>query len=332
MTLPFTLTSVAKVYPSREWRVVQDANGGILTSMEDYLTGVVNGSQVFQFERGDLVNVQLHVPDSLRLVQAGDTVIRIYNIVLDGRITTLRGELSIAEATLKASIAGDRPEAIAEAAEKLRFSEQELTIHEHVYQVQRQLLKDSVTSDLSFRTAENAYRVAQREVDVANKTLIAVKAGLKPEDIAVARANIGSLQQQIAFLERQQSQYIIKSPIKGEVTPIDVTGQMIVVQDRDRYLLYIPVRVEDLQYITDTSVIQLHDVVTQQAFTATKLKVLPKIQVLGGRQAVMLVASLVPPEGVNITTGLSMACTIQCGQLNQREYIKRMLNFKWTTE
>lgn len=331
VTIPFGLSSIGKVYPHQEWRLIQDASGNIITTLTDNKTGVRQLLQAFQFERGDLVNMELFQSDSSDMVLAGDTLLKMHTIVFQDRIQQLSNQLLVEKALLKSALVGDKPPVVGGAQRLLETAQKALILHEKNYVTNKQLWEEGLISELEFRAFENAFELAKMDVKVAEKGLETADTGLKPEDVEVQRSTIASLTNQIAFLENQLAKYVITAPFSGRRAPaISDLGEMMVVYNTDEYIMQIPVKAEDIQYISECQNIFVTDIRNQLRYEASLLQVGTSVEVVGGRQVVFISASVkVPAHAPPISTGMSMACEIVCGEINQREYIRRILNITW---
>lgn len=330
VSIPFSLSSIGKVYPHQEWRLMQDASGNITTTLTDNKSGVRQLQQAFQFERGDLVSMDLKYADTTNTILVGDTLLRINTIVFQDRIQQLTNQLIIEEALLKSSQTGDKDPIISEARNKLEFARKALVLHEKNYQTNKKLLEEGLISELEFRAFENAWELAKIDISIAEKSLEDVDTGLKSEDIGVNKSRIESLQNQIAFLKQQLTKYVVTAPFSGRRVPVAAAGEMLVVYNTDEYIMQIPVKAEDIQYISECKNIYVTDIRNKSRYHATFLEAGTNVEVVGGRQVVFISASVkVPAHAAAISTGMAMTCEISCGEINQREYIRRILNFTW---
>jgi hypothetical protein len=330
VTIPFKLSSIGKVYPHQEWRLMQDASGNITTTLADNKTGVRQLLQAFQFERGDLVNMELSYNDSSEQIFAGDTLLKIKTIIFQDRIQQLTNQLLVEQALLKSALAGDKDPVISGARKQLESAQKALILHEKNYFTNKRLLDEGLISELEFRAFENAWELAKVDISIAEKALEDVNTGVKAEDVEVQRSNITSLNNQVVFLENQLAKYVVTAPFNGVRVPVVLPEEMLVLYNTDEYIMQIPMKAEDIRYISECKNIFVTDIRNQSRYEATLLEVGTNVEVVGGRQVVFISASVkVPDHAAAISTGMAMTCEISCGEINQREYIRRILNFTW---
>jgi hypothetical protein len=330
VTIPYSLNSIGKVFPHQEWRLMQDASGNITTTLADNKTGVRQLLQAFQFERGDLVSMELNFNDSSEQIFAGDTLLKIKTIIFQDRIQQLTNQLLVEQALLKSALVGDKVAVISGARKQLESAQKALILHEKNYFTNKRLLDEGLISELEFRAFENAWELAKVDIAIAEKALEDVNTGLKAEDVEVQRSNITSLNNQIAFLENQLTKYVVMAPFNGIRVPVMMPEEMLVLYNTDEYILQIPVKAEDIQYIGECKDISVTDIRTKRSYEANLLEVGSKVEIIGGRQVVFLIASVkLPANAVSISTGMAITCEISCQRINQREYIRRILNISW---
>ncbi len=330
VTIPYSLNSIGKVFPHQEWRLMQDASGNITTTLADNKTGVRQLLQAFQFERGDLVSMELSFNDSSEQIFAGDTLLKIKTIIFQDRIQQLTNQLLVEQALLKSALVGDKVAVISGARKQLESAQKALILHEKNYLTNKRLLDEGLISELEFRAFENAWELAKVDISIAEKALEDVNTGVKAEDVEVQRSNITSLNNQIAFLENQLTKYVVMAPFNGIRVPVMMPEEMLVLYNTDEYILQIPIKAEDIQFIGECKDISVTDIRTKRIYEANLLEVGSKVEIIGGRQVVFVIASVtLPANAVSISTGMAITCEISCQRINQREYIRRILNISW---
>ena len=327
--VPYALLSVGSILPCEEWRLMQETGGGLSSMHQNNKTGIVQRLASWQFERGDLTGMEVTVrPDTFGQVICGDTVVRMYSSIIHQQILELDNRLKVLQSEQQVLLTGEKAPIVQEAESELVFAKEALTLREKEYAVAQQLLAEGVIAKMEFNRAENVLKLAKIEVITAEKGLAVANTGVKSESVGVNAAHIQTLQKQIAFLRARNAGYVITSPFDGVIAPIREVGEVMILQKINECIVTIPVKTEEMSFITDSCRIEVTDPITQKVYVAHYLGKEAQTQVIGSRSVAFVRAAIYPEHrGERITLGISAQCSIQCGELNQREYLKRLLRF-----
>ena len=329
MRVPFGADSIGKVYPAQDWRLVQDQAGRISSVVRDYRNGAVQQMDAFQFEQGDISGLQFDLPPG-GFLQVGDTVVRMYSTRQREEIQNIESQLALYGAQLHAESTGDKPPIVQEAENQLLFAEQDLVGKDKTYRLKTPLFEQGLVALLEYQTAESALELAKIQVDIARKNLETVRTGLKTESLGITEAQLRGLKNRLAILRQKNLALVLRAPFGGFVTPALPPEELLVLQRSDEYLIQIPVKVEQLSYLRKSTSVQVTDIQSQRTYRARMLRTDTKVEVLDNRQVVVLNA-IVQPDSSNqrFSTGLAARCHIEFDTVNQREYLLRLLHFKW---
>ena len=325
--IPYEIVSIGSVYPSKEWRLVQDGGGSVMSTLQDYEQGVIDNVASFQFNGGDFSTMKLAHTEGW--VQEGDTILRMYSSLINEQIDQLSNDIAIKNATLHAYGAGEKNPIVQESANKVRFSKEELALKERYFNMQKQLYKDSVISKREFLEAENSYALAKISVEVANKALETVGTGQKGENLEIVKNEIMALEERRNFLISKKAASAIVSPFTGQIRPNILVGQILTLQDVNKVIIHVPVKVESLPYLSMNNTVSIEDVQNLKKFVGKIQKIDNKVDVLDGRRVVFVQAIVEPLKtGERLSIGMSANCKIYCDTVQQLEYLKRLLNFR----
>jgi hypothetical protein len=97
----------------------------------------------------------------------------------------------------------------------------------------------------------------------------------------VQRSNITSLNNQVAFLENQLTKYVVTAPFNGVRVPVVLPEEMLVLYNTDEYIMQIPMKAEDIRYISECKNIFVTDIRNQSRYEATLLEVGSNVEVVG---------------------------------------------------
>jgi hypothetical protein len=329
MKVPYFAVSIGKAMPVQEWQIMQDQAGRLSSVIRDNKTGAAQQIDSYQFEQGDFSGMRIDLPVGA-YVHKGDTIVRMYSIRQSQEIQEIEAQLGLYKAQLSADTTGDKPPIVQEAENKLHFAKQDLAVKAALYETNKRLKEEGLLAVTTFQTIENEYRLAKIQVDIAQKNLENVDTGVKVESVGITQAQLRGLQNRLAILRQKGLSFVICAPFSGYVVPSLLPEELLVLQRSDEYLVHIPVKVEQLTYLDSTTVIDVMDVKTAQVFRAKYLGTLPKVEILDNHQVGLVIVSVQPDSvGLRLSTGISTRCTVDFGKISQREYIKRVLHFKW---
>jgi multidrug efflux pump subunit AcrA (membrane-fusion protein) len=183
------------------------------------------------------------------VVTAGQLIAKIHSTESEANLIESRANLDHAHSQLTLLKKGPRPEEIAktqdqieQAKMKLKKSESDLTRSEELsakgmIPIQK-LDEDRTTRD-----------VLKSELDFYQKQKRLLKNGARPEEIAMAKADINALQAQIDRLESQLAANNVVSPINGSVVAIKTGKDILTVARIDTMRISIPVPEKEISPI-----------------------------------------------------------------------------------
>ncbi len=330
MRVPFEAVSVGRVWPAQEWRLVQDQTGRITSVVRDHRTGTAQQIDAYQFEQGDISGLKFEVP-ALGFLNAGDTVVRMYSTRQRQEIQEIEAQLALYTAQLQAERTGDKPPVVQEAENRLHFAEQDLTVKEKNYQIQKSLLAQDLIALTFFQNIENEYELAKIQVDIARKNLETVKTGLKTESVGITQAQLQGLRNRLDILRQKNLAFVLRTPFAGFVQPSILPEELLVLNRADAYVVQIPMRVDQLGYLAPKTIFNITDLQSQKTYPAQFLGIGSKVEILDNRQVSLVSALVTPPSPTErLSVGVAAKCVVSFDTVNQREYLKRLLNFSWT--
>lgn len=329
MEISYRAESIGKVLPVQEWQLLQDQTGRLSSVVRDNKTGAARQIDAYQFEQGDFSGLHIDVPAGA-FVHAGDTIVRMYSTRQSQEIQQIEAQLSLYNAQLQAETTGDKTPIVQEAENKLSFAKQDLTLKSTLFQTKKRLKEEGLIAVTEFQDAENDYHLAEIQVEISQKNLETVRTGLKTESVGITEAQLRGLRDRLNLLRQKGLSFVLCAPFSGYIVPTILPEELLTLQSSDEYLVQIPVKVEDLSYMSSSATISVTDVKTRRIFPAKFFGTLPKVEILDNRQ-VALVNALVSPDsaGIRLSTGIAARCAIDFGKIHQREYMKRVLHFNW---
>jgi hypothetical protein len=328
--IPYRLFSIAQVSPLEEWRLSQDATNGLAATHQDYQTGRIRRINSWQFQRGDISAMELTIPgDSSVQIALGDTIVRMFSALVQQEILDIENELKALQSETKVLTTGEKIETIQQAKARLEQAKTQLQIRQKEFDINKDLFEKNVIARLEYIRSENALDQAKAAVITAEKELLVVETGVKVESVDFNRTQITNLQRKLAFLRERRAGYVIRAPFSGTTAPIREVGEVLILQNLNTYVLQIPVKVEEMRYINSKVKIAVTDPFTGKIFLAKYLGKAAQTQVIDSR-SVGFITALIEMETARekLTLGIASRCEITCDELNPRQFLARLLNFR----
>lgn len=326
--ISYDLESIGTIYPSEEWKIVQDASGSLLGSHRYNKTGIVGKINSWQFKAGDLSGLELAIrPDSLTRVKMGDTLIRMYSTVILAQILELSTQIQILQSQTTELSTGEKPQTVKEAQAKLDFAQEQVVIREKEYKIAKELLEGGAIPALELAQKENAYHLSKIEAERAAREVQVVDTGTKNETVKVNRTQIDALQKRLDYLRKVNTGYVITAPFDGKVSKIGLPEEVLVLQKTDECVVEIPIRLSDMRYVDDSTHIEITDVRNNKVYPAKILRSGTKSMVLDQKSVGFLTALVQLKPDEEITFGIGAKCVIKCAQLSQIDYLRRILRY-----
>jgi HlyD family secretion protein len=141
-------------------------------------------------------------------VAAGQAIVQFETDLIDLQIQQQKARVEELHANLVKALAGPRAEEIARARAEAENAERERLR-------QKTLLEQGVLPQQSYDTAAT-------QAKTAAATLIELERGTRPEDIAAAKASLEREDRQLAYLERQRAEAVVRAPAAGVIESMNL--------------------------------------------------------------------------------------------------------------
>ena len=312
--------------PAQEWILTKRLDGSLTVTLHDHRTGQLKQAEGYQFDRGDLVQMEFSQTDSSSLfIQKGEVVATILSNRLDEQLIQLKNQLQVEQANREVVATGEKQELIRQLKEEVNLAKENVKIQKKMYDRAKVLVEEGVIAIAEWEQAENAHDAAILQVKVAEEALTVANTGEKVETVSLAASRIQSLQQQIAFFENKQQRYLLTAPFEGILrTETTLDGYRLVLEDTSAAILIIPIRVRDSRFVRAGQEITLKFPDSQQIFTSSVLEVGAQVALIG-REQVVTVKAWTKEKG--LPTGMPLRCTINCGDVRIVEFLKRSIQW-----
>jgi hypothetical protein len=323
----YSFDGTGKVYPKQEWVLTRDTEGGLISTLYDHEWGIISEVSSYKFERGDIANIQItpFQASQKRIVLHGDTIARVRSYILEERINALQVQLAVEKARFRSTSAGEKVPVIAEARQRLEFAREQYNLDKLNFERAKGLYQDAVISELEFNEAENTFKLAEIQIKIARSALEAAEMGEKPEEVALIRATIKSIENELAFLLGKREQYTLVSPISGIADYTVVPEQVLAVDDTSKLILTVPVRLNNQRLVKKGTPLEVRVPGLKEKLAGEVIGLNSEVQVLEGTQVLMVKAEVHDELGV-VRKGTMVECTFKCEKIRLWAYLNRLIS------
>lgn len=324
--IPYTFNSTAKVYPVQQWVLHKNVDGNLVKTLHNYKTGLLSEYATYQFDRGDIINIQFN-PNKISesKVDSGELIASIASINLAGKLVQLENDLAIEKANLQKVSTGEKIQIVVKAEEELNKALQNRDFQEKNFARSKQLFTEGLIAKMDYERAEVALKQSIIDIEVAKKKIRVSNTGEKPEEVQLSLAKITSLEKEINFLTQTTDSYAIYTPIAGKISfETGIEGDKLIVEDTTEQILMIPVKLKDRDFITMDTRIQLDVMGVDTLVDAQLVDISDKVEILN-REVVVLAKAKVKGNFSGLSTGMPVKCKITCGEVLPIEYMKRSM-------
>lgn len=325
---PYNIRSQGIVFPVREW-VLAKAGEGLLThTLHDNLNQSISYHAITEFQRGDHGEFVLH--DKVFLtgrVEKNDTIGFLRSNEEQRLLMQLQGQLEVNRRQLEAFAAGQRPEDVAVARERMILAEKEYETQQKLMERANQLFAEAVISPQDHELARNEYDIKRMALQISRSEYQAIQAGAKPEQLELLRAEIRAIEAQIEQMKTRFDAFTIRAPFSGivlrEGPEMTTSVNILRIADDSAFFVVLPVETYQLSYIKTGQKVILTPENRAPSVQATVEIIGNSVQLINRRQNVFITAVLDEPLQ-HIFPGMILHAEIQTGKVSVREYAARL--------
>ena len=316
---------MARVYPVREWFLMYGANEGYQSELKDYKTNVKTNLKNFRFVRGDVPEVIISANiKNPGYVSKNDTIATIKSYYIDNEISRLKNQAEVEKASLNVQKAGEKAALIEHANEKYLYADQQLKLEEKNYKRQKELFDDGIIPESEFEISENAFKLGQINAQIAYNEYLAISSGRKQEEIILANERINSIENEIEKLIKLKEQYNILTPVNGIISFTNQLDVVLKVADTTEFILEIPVRLNNIKYLSNLSSIKFTTPGSEFESDAQFMHTETNVNYISNKQAIVAKA-LIPGNIPGVRSGMLVECSVVCDKITILEYLRRGL-------
>jgi hypothetical protein len=321
----YSVDTVARVYPARQWVLRQEADGSVVSTVYNYRNGTHEAFRKYQFERGDVVGLNMLAVSEAGRVRLGDSVVSISSFLLEQELLQRQNELALARASLRTLQVGRKAPVIRESEQQLSLAEERLVLAGLNYERNKELYESGVIAKAAFDVFNNEYQLARIGVQAAESRLLDVRTGDRPEDINLVQNQIRAAEREIELLVAKRQSYTIDAPISGKISFGSEKGSLLVVSDTADYVLTLPLEQNEWNWLPVHAKVKVRPA-GEQVLDASMTGLSETVDVLDNRQVRLARAefdAVQPP----VLPGMSMPCTVICDTISLWQYTRRKFSF-----
>lgn len=325
----YSFDSTAKIMPVKEWHLKRGQDDSYISELRNNKTDVLSLVKGYKFERGDISEIIL-LKDlvSGSYSEPGDTLAYINSYFIENELTKLQNAKKIEQESMTVKLAGEKQPLIDEAVQRYNFAKQQKELEEKNFNRYRNLYYDSIISTAEFEIYENDYKLAEINLEIANSELISLKSGAKNEEIEYTRQKIDAIQREIETLERLKNEYYVVCPIGGVVSYNSALEDIISISDTSQYVLKIPVKVNNIQYLDRISGIRFSIPGYDDMVNASFIDLDENVSLFSNQQLVMAKA-IIDGGQFKLYPGMAVQCTVVCDKISIFNFLARSIQFQF---
>jgi len=252
-SIPFdqSVKGVCSLESPSVWYLTNSGTGEIYSGWDRNLLDTQTTNILFQFERPDIVELQLYGGLSEgSIVAKGDTIAILVSREGLGRREILDASVSKALAEQNALRQGARTEDIEVAMARLKRREVELSNSKLNIALATALYDSGFSTLEDYQQAEGRYNLSIARLEEAQAELKALQSGSRPADIAIEEKNVEMLTESLRSGERVLGKNeVITSPLSGCVRLSGGTDPWIRIERMDTLAVYVPIPESSVPYL-----------------------------------------------------------------------------------
>ncbi|MCK4678912.1 MAG: hypothetical protein KAT48_12330 [Bacteroidales bacterium] len=325
VTVPYRIKSTGKVMPAREYILSVGRDGQLISNLMDNRKGVSNQFNAFQFERGDEVSYTINQTITVgEEIRSGDTLAKISSYNTQRLLVSLQGDLRVMEAMLALYQSGEKKEVIEKANAELDYALADADIQDSIFARNKKLYDTQVIPDEEYELQYRETRLRHLQIAINKKQLSALKSGVKEEEIDYILSQIDKIKQDLKIVEEQVKRHILLSPITGIVQHTAPGDTLLIVHDVSGYLVFMPVRFGQKKHLSPGTPVKIHIIHTRRNLNGEFIQTSNTISFIDGQQVLMSMV-LLKGSFTDVYPGMVVKCSINCGEITLKEYLKRFL-------
>lgn len=287
---PWAIQAPGKLAPLREWTLVRGADGQLVSTLRNNLSGQLEHLEVFGVERGDHLSFDRGPAGRSGAVRVGDTLGAVRSATRERQRVQLEGAVANALAELEVHASGEKePEVQATQLEVARRRAQQAGHQQELARLealaQRELVAQAVVDQ-----ARTALEVDQLQLQEATARLEVASTGAKGQELAWRSARVRGLREELALLEEDLKSNAIRTPLGGRLVELASAETLLAVHDTTAYLATLPIPWGERAELDPQGSVEITAEGLQGVLTGRIIQVEPLVHMAGGRPYVAVKA------------------------------------------
>lgn len=310
--IPSNIKTQGYIIPKSNYQIIKLLPDGFIAEMQHYIGESKDAIQSFNFERGDVVKIDINQASlSNEMVRQGDTLAVINSSQLEYALTELKGQLEQKRSLLKSYKTGDKASVIQQAQHQLKLKQHQVATQKKITTRIKELYKANLESKQNYEQAHNLLNIYKSEVEIAKAQLKTVKTGEKLELIELVEQEIKNLQKQIKQLQNKKESHALISPISGQAYTNFSSDTICAVEDQSVLGVVFPIQAAQLEEVEIGQTVKVSSPIMQKNISAEIITINKKVTNMGTAQIFTAIAQL---KNTEIPTGTRVKCKILCGK------------------
>ncbi len=319
--VPRSVSAVGVLAPSREWQVVRLTGGRLEVTLYEHAAGTTRSILIHQFEREDAVSVELlHDRFPGGFVSKGDTLAFVHSADLALQLAELDGSLGEARASLDVFRTGEKSSIVQQAREDRARARADYEGLNKTRERARRMFGSGALSQQELDEAERAADAAAAAVASADARVKALSTGAKDEQVRYSRSLIESLARQRSALDRKLSFFCLQAPFTGKIYRTVFSDTLIRLGDPSSFVVVMNVPWTEHAVIHEGAPVSVAASGLNAVLPGRVVVKSDVVQTRNGRQVTAVVAQVSENTG-ELTPGLPVSCTMDCGDMPLREWL-----------
>ena len=325
--VPLKIETYSEVFPNQKWLLTQGKSGQIISNIVDFVNGYTSDYNITSFERGEFVSMNLsEFLKDKKEINMGDTIVCMHSSNVQEQLTDAAGELEIALSNLKAQNSPDKKASIAEAENRLEYTQEKIKEQEVLFQRAQKLLDKGYSSSEEYETVKWALDLLKIEEKIYSAQLENLETGVKPEEIKLLESEVNSAQNRLELFEHLQSSLMIVSPINGKIISSFAPDTLLNISNFEQVVLHTPVKLIDLCELHEGQTIQIYFSGLDTTYQGKIVTIDKEVKLVSNQQVVFISLLLDNPDS-QLLPGMIVENSFQLHDITLFNYlIKDFIN------
>ncbi len=237
LRLPRSVPAPGRIQAGQEWILYRAADGGILATYRDNVTGRTRHHRALPVDRGDVVEATFTAGrDSEGLVHAGDTLAVLRSNELQRRIAEVKRQLMNARGELRSMQTGAKPPVKEQARYQVARAEARVRLQEGIAARKDSLYQDGLIPAEEAEIARTTLAVARLDARIARAQLEEVMTGAKVAEITRLESLVEGYATELEVLQSRHETQTLTAPFAGRLSPHAGQDTMLMVRDTSRIM------------------------------------------------------------------------------------------------